>query len=55
MTPADVAEWITVNTIRVLNVAGNAERTSPGIEDWVAEFLAEVFALLTLEQREAAG
>jgi hypothetical protein len=54
-TPADVAEWITASAIRVLNVAGNAERTSPGIEDWVAEFLAEAFALLTLEQREGAG
>ncbi len=47
-SPADVIEWISANNIRVLNVAGNAERTSPGIQEWVEEFLGEVFRLLRL-------
>jgi Circularly permutated YpsA SLOG family len=47
---ADVAEWITANDIRVLNVAGNAEQTSPGIQEWVEEFLGEVFRLLRLAE-----
>lgn len=45
-TAAVVAAWITANRIRVLNVAGNTERTSPGIEAFVAGFLAEVFRVL---------
>ena len=48
VTPADVTAWITANNVRVLNVAGNAERTSPGIQEYVAEFLSEVFRLLKL-------
>jgi hypothetical protein len=31
-----------------LNVAGNAEQTSPGIQDAVVEFLGEVFRMLRL-------
>src|SRR5262245_47209500 len=31
IAPADVVEWLVRNNVRVLNVAGNAERTSPGI------------------------
>jgi|SRR5579883_2362442 len=46
VTPADVAAWILANDIRVLNVAGNTERTSPGIEAFVTAFLSEVFRLL---------
>jgi hypothetical protein len=53
--PAAVAEWITAHGVRVLNVAGNAERTSPGIQAWVEEFLGEVFALLRLEQLDRPG
>ncbi len=53
VAPADVAKWIAANNIRVLNVAGNAERTSPGIQEYVAEFLSEVFRLLMLS--ESAG
>jgi hypothetical protein len=49
-TPAEVAEWIATNGIRVLNVAGNAERTSPGIQEWVADFLTEVFRLMRLAE-----
>ena len=46
LTPADVANWIVQTGVRVLNVAGNAERTSPGIETFVTAFLSEVFGLL---------
>jgi hypothetical protein len=51
--PAAVAEWLVRADVRVLNVAGNAERTSPGIEAFVAAFLAEVFS--SLRNRAAAG
>jgi hypothetical protein len=47
VTPAAVAAWLTANGVKVLNVAGNTERTSPGIGAVVEGFLAEVFALLS--------
>jgi hypothetical protein len=46
VTPAGVADWLTRTGIRILNVAGNTERTSPGIETFVTTFMAEVFRLL---------
>jgi hypothetical protein len=49
-TPADVAEWLAANGVRVLNVAGNTDRTSPGIEAFVTAFLADVFRLLRERQ-----
>jgi hypothetical protein len=45
-TPTEVVEWLVGNNVRVLNVAGNAEITSPGIGARVTEFLGEVFQLL---------
>ena len=45
-TPAAVAAWLNANGVKVLNVAGNTERTSPGIGVVVEAFLAEVFALI---------
>lgn len=45
-SPAEVAEWLVRNDVRVLNVAGNTERTSPGIAAFVTAFLGEVFRLL---------
>lgn len=48
--PATVAAWITANDIRVLNVAGNSEQTSPGIEEFAIGFLTEVFELLRLSE-----
>ena len=45
-TPISVAEWLRVNRVRILNVAGNAERTAPGIERIAVRFLREVFGLL---------
>lgn len=51
VTPTDVAAWIVANKVRVLNVAGNTERTSPGIETFVTTFLSEVFRLLATQAR----
>jgi uncharacterized protein YkuJ len=46
-TPAQLADWIRENTIRILNVAGNSEKTAPGIEEFTVAFLLETFAILT--------
>ena len=46
VTPADVVAWLAGNRVRVLNVAGNAERTAPGIEAFGTLFLREVFERL---------
>ena len=48
VTPADVVRWVEETGVRVLNVAGNSERTSPGIGEWATVFLSEVFRLLVL-------
>jgi hypothetical protein len=48
LTPSDVAIWIAEKNIRVLNVAGNAEQTAPGIHEFVVEFLEAVFQVLLL-------
>jgi hypothetical protein len=48
LTPNEVANWIEENRIRVLNVAGNAEQTSPGIQEFVVGFLTDVFRVLLL-------
>lgn len=34
-------QWVAANNVKVLNVAGNRERTNPGITVWVTEFLVE--------------
>ena len=49
-TPEEVVEWIVATRVRVLNVAGNSERRSPGIEEYVVEFLGDVFRLLVLSE-----
>ena len=41
--PQDVRDWLVENKIKILNVAGNSERTSPGIEIRVTKYLQEVF------------
>jgi hypothetical protein len=38
-----VATWIAENRIRILNVAGNSERTSPGIQKFTEEYLTRLF------------
>lgn len=38
----DIANWILQNNIGVLNIAGNSERTSPGIENYVYKLMVKV-------------
>jgi Circularly permutated YpsA SLOG family len=45
--PSDVADWIRAEEVRVLNVAGNRESTSPGIGARVERFPVAVFRRLT--------
>lgn len=47
VAPVDVVEWLRLNGVRVLNVAGNTERTAPGIGAFVEVFLGEVFRQLS--------
>jgi hypothetical protein len=54
-TSEEVAAWVAAAGVRVLNVAGNAEQTSPGIEAAAAELLGEVFRLLVLAGMAKAG
>jgi hypothetical protein len=42
LSPAEVAAWLRANRVRILNVAGNTERNVPGLEAFVAQYLAEV-------------
>jgi hypothetical protein len=51
VAPEDVADWISQNNVRCLNVAGNAESTAPGIEAFVIEYLGKVFRLLDARER----
>lgn len=46
VTPEEVVQWIKENNIRTLNVAGNSERTAPGIGQVVENFLDQVFKLI---------
>jgi hypothetical protein len=46
--PSDAVAWLCENEIRILNVAGNSEQTSPGIQDFVLGFLEEVFRTVVL-------
>lgn len=42
----DVAGWLQLKRVRILNVAGNSEQTAPGIEKLAVRYLQEVFRLL---------
>ena len=55
VTPAHVADWVVRTGVRVLNVAGNTERTSPGIEAFVTAFMAEVIRLLRARPATETG
>ena len=46
-----VVEWIGVNKVLVLNVAGNKESSCPGICEFTIKFLSQVFAKLGHERR----
>jgi hypothetical protein len=41
--PEHIATWIAENRISVLNVAGNSERTWPGIQKFTEGFLTSLF------------
>lgn len=43
---ADVVRWVLDHNIKVLNVAGNREKSWRGMEDFVVGYLKEVFTLL---------
>lgn len=43
--PSEVLNWIKRNKIHILNIAGNSEKTSPGIEKKAMWFLFKVFKL----------
>jgi len=45
-----VAQWIRDNGVRVLNVAGNREKTHSGIADFVEDYLCKVIQLLMDKQ-----
>lgn len=44
--PEKAAEWLLGHEVKCLNVAGNSERTAPGIGHFVYHYLTEVFRLL---------
>lgn len=44
--PEELVSWIMENKIRVLNVAGNSEKSAPGIGEFVRLFLLDTFERL---------
>ncbi|NJL70656.1 MAG: hypothetical protein HC888_03070 [Candidatus Competibacteraceae bacterium] len=48
---AEVVEWLRDNRVEILNVAGNSERTSPGIEVVARDFLFKVFRRIRDDRR----
>lgn len=47
-SPQELADWIIENKVETLNVAGNSERTSPEIGEFVVAFLSQTLELLNL-------
>ena len=41
--PWELAAWLTEHNVKVLNIAGNSEQTSPGIEAVVFQWLKDAF------------
>lgn len=54
-SPEQLVEWIIANNIQTLNVAGNSEKSAPGIGEFVNHFLLEVFRQLTAISKLATG
>lgn len=46
ITPEQVVEWILNNQIRVLNIAGNSERTAKNIEQFAMAYLHNVLNII---------
>lgn len=44
--PLTATEWIKTNNIKTLNIAGNSEKTCPGIEAFVERYLRYMIAAL---------
>lgn len=42
----EIIDWIKEEGIQVLNVAGNAEKTAPGIQNFTTQLLTDVFRKL---------
>lgn len=40
--PQEVIDWLNKHNIRILNVAGNSEKTAPGIGKFVGEYMIDV-------------
>jgi len=47
-----VAEWIVKKDIRVLNVAGNSEQTSSGIQEKSVTYLSAIFGLVAQNSKK---
>ena len=41
---SELVEWLDENDIRILNVAGNSEQNSPGIKEFVIDYLVEALS-----------
>jgi hypothetical protein len=52
---AELRRYVTVNAISVLNVAGNRERTNPGIATRVAALIVDAFSHEGLRQPSRQG
>lgn len=46
LMPEQIVEWIRDNNAKVINVAGNSERSSPGITDFATAIMFNVLELL---------
>jgi len=55
VTPGDLAAWIRDNNIKTLNVAGNSEKSAPGIEEFVIVFLLATIEELNGPQRQTSS
>jgi len=44
--PKSAVEWIVKNNIKILNVAGNSEKTSPGIQKFAERYILKLIELL---------
>ena len=49
---SEVVDWITENNVEVLNVAGNRESKSPGLGNFVIDFLSQVFQQMGHKPKE---
>jgi hypothetical protein len=48
----EITNWLEENSIRTLNVAGNRESVSPGIEKWTERLVREIAGDCDLRQEE---